>query len=118
MMFGPSDTNSPNSADLLRWRVKRFGNDELRQRFVDLTVAQAQAVNLTLPDPELRYNPETKHWDFGEIDWTEFQQVINGNGPCNHERLAARRAAHEQGAWVRDAAAAYAEKQRRRDAAA
>ena len=94
MMFGPSDVNSPNSADLLRWRVKRFSNDELRQRFVDLTVAQAQAVKLTLPDPKLRYNAETKHWEFGEIDWAEFKQVISGNGPCNRERLggSARRA--------------------------
>ena len=117
MMFGPSDVNSPNSADLLRWRVKRFSNDELRQRFVDLTVAQAQAVKLTLPDPKLRYNAETKHWEFGEIDWAEFKQVISGNGPCNRERLAARRAAQDQGAWVREAAAAYAEKQRRRSAA-
>src|SRR5688500_12472113 len=110
MMFGPSDANSANSPDLLRWRVKRFSNDELRQRFVDLTVVQAQAVTLTLPDPKLRYNAETKHWEFGEIDWAEFQQVISGNGPCNRERLAARRAAHDQGAWVREAAAAYAEK--------
>ena len=113
MMFGPSDVNSPNSAELLRWRVKRNSNDELRQRFVDLTVPQAQAVNLTLPDPELRYNDETKHWEFGEIDWEEFKQVISGNGPCNRERLAARRAAHDEGAWVREAAAAYAAKQRR-----
>ena len=117
MMFGPSDVNSPNSADLLRWRVKRFSNDELRQRFVDLTVAQAQAVKLTLPDPNLRYNAETKHWEFGEIDWAEFKQVISGNGPCNRERLGARRAAHEEGAWVREAGAAFAEKQRRRSAA-
>jgi ring-1,2-phenylacetyl-CoA epoxidase subunit PaaA len=117
MMFGPSDVNSPNSADLLRWRVKRFSNDELRQRFVDLTVAQAQAVNLTLPDPKLRYNTESKHWEFGEIDWAEFKQVISGNGPCNKERLGARRAAHDEGAWVREAGAAFAEKQRRRSAA-
>ncbi|HLQ22302.1 MAG TPA: 1,2-phenylacetyl-CoA epoxidase subunit PaaA, partial [Gemmatimonadales bacterium] len=118
MMFGPSDANSPNSADLLRWRVKRFSNDELRQRFVDLTVAQAQAVKLTLPDPKLRYDAGTKHWEFGEIDWAEFKQVISGNGPCNRERLAARRAAQDQGAWVREAAAAYADKQRRRAAPA
>ena len=117
MMFGPSDANSPNSADLLRWRVKRFSNDELRQRFVDLTVAQAQAVKLTLPDPALRYDPATKHWQFGDIDWAEFKRVISGNGPCNRERLAARRAAHDQGAWVRAAAAAYAEKQQRRSTA-
>ena len=117
MMFGPSDANSPNSGDLLRWRVKRFSNDELRQRFVDLTVAQAQAVSLTLPDPKLRYDAETGHWAYGDIDWAEFKRVINGNGPCNRERLAARRAAHDQGAWVRDAAGAYAEKQRRRGTA-
>ena len=116
MMFGPSDANSPNSAELLRWRVKRFSNDELRQRFVDLTVAQAQAVKLTLPDPKLRYNAETKHWEFGEIDWAEFKQVISGNGPCNRERLAARRAAHDEGAWVREAASAYAAKQRAKQA--
>jgi ring-1,2-phenylacetyl-CoA epoxidase subunit PaaA len=110
MMFGPSDKDSPNSADLLRWRVKRFTNDELRQRFVSLTVPQAQAVSLTLPDPDLKYNEETKNWEFGAIDWAEFQQVIKGNGPCNHERLAARRKAHEDGEWVRVAASAYAAK--------
>jgi ring-1,2-phenylacetyl-CoA epoxidase subunit PaaA len=117
MMFGPPDTNSPNSAELLRWRVKRFTNDELRQRFVNLTVPQAQAVNLTLPDPNLVYDEETKNWGFGQIDWGEFQQVIKGNGPCNRERLAARRKAHEDGAWVREAAAAYAEKRRHRQLA-
>jgi ring-1,2-phenylacetyl-CoA epoxidase subunit PaaA len=110
MMFGPSDANSPNSADLLRWRVKRFTNDELRQRFVNLTVPQAEAVNVTLPDPDLKYNEETKNWSFGPIDWAEFQQVIKGNGPCNRERLAARRKAHEDGEWVRVAASAYAVK--------
>jgi ring-1,2-phenylacetyl-CoA epoxidase subunit PaaA len=110
MMFGPSDANSPNSAELLRWRVKRFTNDELRQRFVNLTVPQAQAVNVTLPDPDLKYNEQTKNWEFGPIDWSEFQQVIKGNGPCNRERLAARRKAHEEGAWVRAAASAYAAK--------
>src|ERR671928_1739635 len=108
MMFGPSDKDSPNSGELLRWRVKRFTNDELRQRFVNLTVPQAQAVNLTLPDPDLRYKEETKNWESGPIDWEEFQQVIKGNGPCNRERLAARRKAHEEGAWVREAAMAYA----------
>ena len=110
MMFGPSDANSPNSAELLRWRVKRFTNDELRQRFVNLTVPQAQAVDLTLPDPDLTYNEETKNWEFGAIDWSEFQQVIKGDGPCNRERLAARRKAHEEGEWVRVAASAYAAK--------
>jgi ring-1,2-phenylacetyl-CoA epoxidase subunit PaaA len=110
MMFGPSDKDSPNSAELMRWRVKRDTNDTLRQRFVDLTVPQARAVNLTLPDPDLRYNDETEHWEFGEIDWKEFQEVISGNGPCNRERLAARRKAHDDGAWVREAAEAYAAK--------
>ena len=118
MMFGPSDKDSPNSADLLRWRVKRFTNDELRQRFVNLTVPQAQAVNLTLPDPELKYNEATKNWEFGAIDWNEFKQVISGNGPCNRERLAARRKAHEDGAWVRAAASAYAAKHARASDAA
>ena len=110
MMFGPSDKDSPNSAELIRWRVKRESNDTLRQRFVDLTVPQARAINVSLPDPDLKYNAETEHWDFGEINWDEFYQVIKGNGPCNRERLAARRSAHDDGAWVRDAAAAYAGK--------
>jgi ring-1,2-phenylacetyl-CoA epoxidase subunit PaaA len=114
MMFGPGDKDSPNSAELLRWGVKRKTNDELRQRFVDLTVPQALAVNLTIPDPDLRYNERTKHWEFGPIDWDEVWQVVGGNGPCNRERLAARRRAHEEGAWVRAAAAAYAAKQRAR----
>jgi len=112
MMFGPSDKDSPNSAELLRWKVKHKTNDELRQRFVNLTVPQAQAVHLTLPDPDLTYNEATKDWEFGEIDWTEFYEVIKGNGPCNRERLEARRAAHENGRWVRDAASAYALKHR------
>lgn len=111
MMFGPSDADSPNSAELIRWGVKKKTNDELRQRFVDQTVPQAQAVGLTIPDPELRYNEEAKHWEFGEIDWDEFWLVVGGNGPCNRERLEARRKAHADGAWVRAAAAAYAAKQ-------
>jgi ring-1,2-phenylacetyl-CoA epoxidase subunit PaaA len=111
MMLGPSDTNSPNTAELMRWRVKRKTNDELRQRFIDLTVPQAEAVGLTLPDPSLKLNPETGHYDFGEIDWEEFWQVVKGNGPCNRERLQARRDAHENGRWVREAAEAYAAKQ-------
>jgi ring-1,2-phenylacetyl-CoA epoxidase subunit PaaA len=110
MMLGPSDTNSPNTAELMRWRVKRKTNDELRQRFVDLTVPQAEAVGLTLPDPKLKLNPDTQHYDFGEIDWDEFWQVVKGNGPCNRERLEARRDAHENGRWVREAAEAYAAK--------
>ena len=116
MMFGPSDANSPNSAELTRWGVKRKGNDELRQRFVNLTVAQAKAIDLTLPDPDLAYDEATGNWRFGPIDWDEFQRVLKGDGPCNRERLAARRKAHEEGEWVRVAAAAYAAK-RARDAA-
>ena len=110
MMLGPSDTDSPNTAELMRWRVKRKTNDELRQRFIDLTVPQAEAVGLTLPDPHLKFNPERQAYDFGEIDWDEFWQVVRGNGPCNRERLQARRDAHESGRWVRDAAEAYAAK--------
>jgi ring-1,2-phenylacetyl-CoA epoxidase subunit PaaA len=110
MMFGPSDKDSPNSAELLRWKVKQKGNDELRQRFVNLTVPQATAIGLTIPDPDLKLNQETGDWEFGAIDWSEFLQVIGGNGPLNRERLAARNAAHAEGAWVRDAAQAYAEK--------
>ena len=108
MMFGPSDTDSPNSAELLRWRVKQKSNDELRQRFVNLTVAQAKAIGLEIPDPDLRYNAETENWEFGPIDWDEFWRVVKGDGPCNRERLAARRQAHDDGAWVREAASAYA----------
>lgn len=110
MMFGPSDKDSPNSAELLRWQIKKKGNDELRQRFVDLTVPQAQAVNLTLPDPELKLSKETGHWEFGEINWDEFNNVIRGNGPCNKERLRVRKAAYDEGTWVREAALAYARK--------
>jgi ring-1,2-phenylacetyl-CoA epoxidase subunit PaaA len=115
MMFGPSDQDSPNSAELLKWGVKRRGNDELRQRFVDLTVPQAQAIGLTLPDPDLRYNEVSGSWDFGPIDWDEFHQVLAGNGPCNRQRLEARRRAHAEGTWVREAAVAYADKQRERN---
>ena len=112
MMFGPSDKDSPNSAELIRWGVKKKGNDELRQRFVNLTVPQAAAVDLTIPDPDLQYNEATKDWEFGAIDWDEFRAVVRGDGPCNRERLAARRSAHEEGAWVRTAAEAYAAKRR------
>jgi ring-1,2-phenylacetyl-CoA epoxidase subunit PaaA len=118
MMFGPSDRDSPNSAELIRWGVKKKSNDELRQRFVNLTVPQAQAIGVTLPDPQLKHNPETGNWDFGEIDWNEFWAVVKGNGPCNRERLAARRTAHEEGAWVREAAEAYAAKQEARSRSA
>ena len=118
MMFGPSDTDSPNSAELLKWRVKRKTNDELRQRFVNLTVPQAQAIGVTLPDPDLHYDEASENWIIGPIDWDEFYEVIKGNGPCNRERIGARRAAHEEGAWVRAAASAYAEKHAARTASA
>ncbi len=118
MMFGPHDKDSPNSDELLRWKVKQKTNDELRQRFVNLTVAQAKAINLTIPDPDLRYNEATKNWEFGEIDWDEFWRVVKGDGPCNRERLAARRKAHDDGAWVRAAAEAYAARHASRAGAA
>lgn len=110
MMFGPPDKDSPNSAELMKWKVKIKSNDELRQRFVDLTVPQAKAVDLTLPDPDLKFNEETGHWDFGKINWDEFYNVIKGNGPMNKERLKARNDAHDKGSWVREAALAYAGK--------
>lgn len=111
MMFGPSDEHSPNSAQSLAWRVKRFGNDELRQKFVDNTVPQVLQLGLEVPDPDLKFNEETGHYEFGEIDWHEFNEVIAGRGPCNHERIEARRKAWENGKWVRDAAVVYAKKQ-------
>jgi len=107
MMFGPPDKESPNSAELMKWKVKLKSNDELRQRFVDLTVPQAKAIDITLPDPDLKFNEETGHWDFGEINWDEFYNVIKGNGPMNKERLKARNDAHDNGRWVREAALAY-----------
>jgi ring-1,2-phenylacetyl-CoA epoxidase subunit PaaA len=118
MMFGPSDNNSPNSAQSMAWKIKRHSNDELRQKFVDMTVPQAEFLGLTIPDPHLKWNEAKGHYDFGEIDWTEFNEVVKGNGPCNKQRLAARVKAHEDGAWVRDAAAAYAEKQKAKHVAA
>lgn len=114
MMFGPSDADSTHSAQSMAWRIKRFSNDELRQRFVDMTIPQAEYLGLTVPDPDLKYNEETESYTFGEIDWDEFWQVVKGHGPCNKQRLAARVKAHEEGAWVRDAAIAYAEKQKAR----
>lgn len=118
MMFGPSDDESPNSAQSMKWNIKRFSNDELRQRFVDMTVPQAELLGLTLPDPDLTWNEERGHYDFGAINWEEFFQVIQGNGPCNKERLGARVQAHENGAWVREAAKAHAQKQANRREAA
>jgi ring-1,2-phenylacetyl-CoA epoxidase subunit PaaA len=110
MMFGPSDDASPNSAQSMAWKIKRFSNDELRQRFIDMCVPQAEALGLALPDPDLRWNEERGHYDFGAIDWDEFWTVVRGDGPCNRQRMAHRRRAQEEGAWVREAAAAYAAK--------
>jgi ring-1,2-phenylacetyl-CoA epoxidase subunit PaaA len=110
MMFGPPDDESPHSAQSMAWRIKRFSNDELRQRFVDMCVPQAEVLGLTLPDPDLRWNEERGHYAFGPIDWDEFWAVVRGDGPCNRQRMEHRRAAHENGAWVREAAAAYARK--------
>ena len=112
MMFGPSDATSKHTAQSMRWKIKRFTNDELRQKFVDITVPQAEFLGLRVPDPDLRWDDSTEHYHFGEIDWSEFHQILQGNGPCNRERVAARRRAHEGGRWVRDAALAHAEKHR------
>jgi len=117
MMFGPSDANSPNSAQSMAWKIKRHSNDELRQRFIDQTIPQLQILGCTVPDPDLRYNEETGHWEFGEIDWSEFYEVLKGNGPCNKERVAQRKKAIDEGAWVREAAVAYANKKQQRKAA-
>jgi len=110
MMFGPNDSDSPHSAQSMRWKIKRYSNDTLRQKFVDMIAEQIKVLNMTLPDPDLRWNEERGHYDFGTIDWTEFNEVLKGNGPCNRERLAARRKAWEEGAWVREAAMAHAAK--------
>ncbi|MFN3388264.1 MAG: 1,2-phenylacetyl-CoA epoxidase subunit PaaA [Allosphingosinicella sp.] len=117
MMFGPPDADSPNTAQSMRWRIKRETNDELRQKFVDITVPQAEAIGITIPDPALAWNEEKGGYDFGEIDWEEFYAVVRGEGPVAKERMKARRDAWEDGAWVREAAAAYAEKHARRAAA-
>lgn len=114
MMFGPSDKDSEHSSQNMKWKIKRFTNDELRQRMVDMTVPQAECIGLKMPDNELKWNDETGHYDFGEIDWDEFNDVLAGNGPCNEERLAVRNKAHDDGAWVREAAVAYAEKTKRK----
>ena len=117
MMFGPRDQESTNTARSMAWRIKRFTNDELRQRFVDMMVPQAEYLGLAVPDDKLAWNEERGHYDFGEIDWDEFWRVVKGNGPCNRERMQARIKAHEEGAWVREAAAAYAKKRAQRKAA-
>jgi len=108
MMFGPSDKDSQHSAQSMKWKIKRFSNDDLRQKFIDATVPQAEHIGLSIPDPDLRWNEQTGHYDHGEIDWEEFINVIKGNGPCNKERMASRNKSHQEGAWVREAAANYA----------
>ena len=116
MMFGPKDSESTNNDQSIRWKIKRKTNDELRQQFVDMIAEQVKLLGMSLPDPSLKWNEDRKHFDFGEIDWEEFWNVVKGNGPCNKQRLAARKKAHDDGAWVRAAAVAYAEKnQDRRD---
>ncbi len=112
MMFGPVDAESPHTEQSMKWKLKRKTNDELRQQFIDQTVPQAEILGITIPDPDLKWNEENKQYDFGEIDWDEFWQVVKGHGPCNKERMEARVKAWEEGIWVRDAAMAYAEKQR------
>ncbi|RYY46557.1 MAG: 1,2-phenylacetyl-CoA epoxidase subunit A [Chitinophagaceae bacterium] len=114
MMFGPKDSESTNSDQSMKWKIKRKSNDELRQNFVDMIAEQVKLLGMTLPDPDLKYNEATKHYDFGEIDWTEFWNVVKGNGPCNKQRLEARNKAHNEGAWVREAALAYARKREQR----
>jgi ring-1,2-phenylacetyl-CoA epoxidase subunit PaaA len=111
MMFGPPDADSPHTERSMRWGIKRHTNDELRQKFVDMTVPQAEKLGVTLPDPEIRWNEERGHHDFGTPDWSEFTQVIKGNGPCNAQRLAHRQRAYDEGAWVREAASAFAARQ-------
>ena len=119
MMFGPPDTGAgasgSHTAQSMAWGIKRHANDDLRQRFVDMTVPQAQVLGLTLPDPDLRFDQESGHWCFGAIDWDEFSAVLKGNGPCNAQRMETRRGAHAEGAWVREAATAYAAKQAARE---
>jgi len=112
MMFGPSDKDSKHSSQNMKWNIKRFSNDELRQRMVDMTVPQAECIGLKMPDSDLKWNEEEGRYDFGEINWKEFYDVIDGKGICNKERLATRNKAHDEGAWVRDAAVAYAEKRK------
>ncbi|MCB0524990.1 MAG: 1,2-phenylacetyl-CoA epoxidase subunit A [Lewinellaceae bacterium] len=114
MMFGPNDDASPHSAQSMKWKIKRYSNDDLRQKFVDVMVEQAEVLELTIPDPDIKWNEERGHYDFGEINWEEFHNIIRGNGPCNKERLAARKDAWDQGLWVREAATAYAAKRKKK----
>ena len=115
MMFGPHDQESPHTAQSMKWKIKRFTNDELRQKFVDVSAEQVKHLNCSFPDPDLKWNEEKGHYDFGPIDWDEFWRVVKGNGPCNKERMEARINAHEEGKWVREAALAYAKKQQERN---
>ncbi|PHM62531.1 1,2-phenylacetyl-CoA epoxidase subunit PaaA [Xenorhabdus ishibashii] len=115
MMFGPNDSDSPNSAQSMAWKIKRFSNDELRQKFIDNTVPQLEALGMTAPDPELAWDETTGHYCFGEINWDEFYQVLKGQGICNHERLEAKRQAWESGSWVREAASVHAKKRASRN---
>ncbi|MDA0304249.1 MAG: 1,2-phenylacetyl-CoA epoxidase subunit A [Bacteroidetes bacterium] len=110
MMFGPNDESSTHNEQSMRWKIKRFSNDELRQRFVDMTIPQVELLGLTVPDQDLKWNESTGHYEMGPIEWQEFFDVIAGNGPCNKERIAARKKAHRDGDWVREAASAYAQK--------
>jgi ring-1,2-phenylacetyl-CoA epoxidase subunit PaaA len=114
MMFGPHDGESTHSEQSTQWKIKRMSNDELRQKFVDMIAEQVKVLNMTLPDPHLKWNEQTNHYDFGEIDWAEFWNVVKGNGPCNKQRLEARRKAWDEGAWVREAASAHAAKRKMR----
>jgi ring-1,2-phenylacetyl-CoA epoxidase subunit PaaA len=114
MMFGPDDSKSPNSAQSMKWKIKRYTNDELRQKFVDVMFEQAQVLGLTVPDPHIKWNETRGHYDFSPLDWTEFNDILQGNGPCNRQRLEARNKAWDEGAWVREAALAYAEKKKKR----
>ena len=118
MMFGPHDADSQHSDTSMKWKIKRFSNDELRQKFIDATVPQAHYLGLTIPDPDLKRNETTGHWETGPIDWDEFWRVVKGEGPCNRQRMVNRRAAHDDGAWVREAALAHADRRRARAAAA
>jgi ring-1,2-phenylacetyl-CoA epoxidase subunit PaaA len=117
MMFGPNDSESKHSAQSMAWKIKRFSNDELRQKFVDVTVQQAAFLGISVPDDELKFDEKTGHYSFGEIDWQEFVDVVAGNGPCNRQRLEKRQRAQDEGGWVREAAQAYANKQAARAAA-
>ncbi len=117
MMFGPNDSDSKHTAQSMKWKIKRHTNDELRQQFVDVTVPQAEMIGLTVPDADLKFNEATGHYEFGEINWDEFWEVVKGNGPCNKDRIDARRKAKENGEWVREAANAFAEKRARKKSA-